>query len=96
MITIVHEHYLPFFSYPGCNSLHRFLTFLMGYSKKAFKNIVRKGETARSQHFLLFLSSFVAILKSNVNFSVTFIQLIQVNLMLSITRSLKLCTLAKS
>ena len=41
--------------------------------KMPFENIVRKGENAGNQHFLLFPTMFSTLPETNFNFSVTYI-----------------------
>ena len=43
--------------------------------EKPFENIVRKGDNADNQHFLLFPTMFSTLHKTNFEFSVTFILL---------------------
>ena len=62
---------------------------------RAFENIVRKGENAGNQHFLLFPTMFSTLPKPNLNFSFT-CMLSSAKLMLSIWTSLSLSGLVKS
>ena len=40
----------------------------MTLTKKAFENIVGKGENADNQHFLLFPQCFLSVTKKKINF----------------------------
>ena len=64
---------------------------LTNLKKKAFENIVGKGENAGNQHFLLFPTTFSTLSKREI-MSATFV----ICKMLSNWSSLKFCCLEKS